>query len=183
MKLYVIRHAQAGQSLRGEAPVKDDKPGSREARAEAQADEKRPLSERGRKRTEDAAKGLRALGVGFDVILTSALTRAGETAEIVAAAYGNDPAPQVLPALSPGVPPRQLLSAIAPFAQNEKVLIVGHEPQLSGFVALMLTSDAGVHIKIKKGACVALESKACQPGGAQLSWMLTQRHLRKLRHA
>src|SRR5207248_11045374 len=134
------------------------------------------------KRTRAAANGLRALGLAFDVILTSALTRAAETAEIISAAYGNTPAPQVLQALAPGISPRQLLTAMAPFAQNDKVLIVGHEPQLSGFVALMLTSDGSPRIRIKKGACIALELKALQAGGAELRWMLTQRHLRKLRH-
>jgi phosphohistidine phosphatase len=62
------------------------------------------------------------------------------------------------------------------------VLAVGHEPQLSKLVALLLNSHGAVAIRFKKGACVALAlSKTVEPGAAELRWMLTQRQLRKLR--
>jgi len=62
-------------------------------------------------------------------------------------------------------------------------LIVGHEPQLSGLVSLLLTgSPDGLHLRFKKGACVALSvPKRFERGGAELGWMLTQRQLRRLR--
>ncbi|HEX8087437.1 MAG TPA: histidine phosphatase family protein, partial [Blastocatellia bacterium] len=72
MELYVIRHAIAQQLGR-----KNDF-----------ADEKRALTSEGRERMREAAKGLCKLGVEFDVILTSPLVRAVETAEIMAAALG-----------------------------------------------------------------------------------------------
>jgi phosphohistidine phosphatase len=166
MKLYAMRHAEAVDE------------------AASGADEERRLTPRGRERTRDAADGLRALGLRFDAILTSPLARAAETAELIAAAYADNPAPQVLPALSPGVAVRELLAAIAGFSHDDEVLIVGHEPQLSRLVALLLTPDGTASIKLKKGACVALGlPRGCEPGGAELRWMATQRHLRKLRNA
>lgn len=165
MMLYILRHAEAEET------------------AASGGDEARKLTVHGKDRMSDAAAGMRAFGLKFDAILSSPLVRAGETAEIVAAEYSNSPPPQVLPALSGGVPPAQALTALAPFARYDHVLIVGHEPQLSGLVSLLLTgSPDGLHLRFKKGACVALSvPKRFERGGAELGWMLTQRQLRRLR--
>lgn len=165
MMLYILRHA--------EAENRDDRGG----------DEGRRLTQRGRERTHDAAVGMRSMGLKFNAILTSPLARAAETADAVAAAYANDPPPQVLPALSAGVAPAEVIAALSPFARHENVLVVGHEPQLSGLVSMLLTGSSDlVHVRLKKGGCVALELPSrFEPGGAELHWMLTQRQLRKLR--
>jgi phosphohistidine phosphatase len=164
LNLYIMRHAEA------------------EDEAESGGDEARPLTVHGRERTRDAASGLRALGLRFDAILTSSLLRAAETAELVADEYANDSPPQVVPAFSPDVSPREALAALTPFARHREVLVVGHEPQLSRLAGLLLTSNGAVAIRLKKGACVALDlRKAIEPGAAELRWMLTQRQLRKLR--
>jgi phosphohistidine phosphatase len=165
MNLYILRHAEA------------------EKEAESGGDEARRLIARGRERTREAAAGMRAMGLRFSAILTSPLARAAETADIVAAAYANDPSPQVLPALSGGIAPSEVLAAMAPFSRYESLLIVGHEPQLSGLVSLLLGGSTDiVHVRFKKGACVALElPNRFERGGAELKWMMTQRQLRKLR--
>jgi len=164
MNLYIMRHAEA------------------EDEAESGGDEPRSLTVRGRERTREAAGGLRALGLRFDAILTSPLSRAAATAELVADEFSNNPPPQVLPALSNDVSAREAIAALAPFARYRSVLAVGHEPQLSKLVGLLLSSSDAVAIRLKKGACVALDlPKAIEPGAAELRWMLTQRQLRKLR--
>jgi phosphohistidine phosphatase len=164
MNLYILRHAEA------------------EEEAESGGDEARPLTARGRERTRAAAGGLRALGLRFDAVLTSPLLRASQTADLIADEYANNPPPQVLPALTPDVSPREALAALTQFARYEEVLVVGHEPQLGKLAGLLLASDGAVAIRLKKGACVALElPKAIEPGAAELRWMLTQRQLRKLR--
>lgn len=153
-----------------------------EERAQSGGDEARSLTARGRDRTSDAARGLRALGLRFDVILTSPLLRAAQTAELVADEYSNNPPPQVLPALSPDVAPREAIAALSPFGRQENVLAVGHEPQVGKLVALLLNSNGAITIRFKKGACVALAlPKTVEFGAAELRWMLTQRQLRKLR--
>jgi phosphohistidine phosphatase len=165
MMLYILRHAEAeDQDAQG-------------------GDEGRHLTQRGREHTRDAAVGMRSMGLKFNVILTSPLARAAETADAVAAAYANDPPPQVLPALSAGVAPSEVIAALSPFARHENVLVVGHEPQLSGLVSMLLTGSSDVvHVRLKKGGCVALElPDRLERGGAELHWMLTQRQLRKLR--
>src|SRR5437773_320097 len=164
MMLYVLRHGVAEEV----GPEGTD--GSRR------------LTPGGRRKLRAAAAGVRGLGVAFDAILTSPLVRAGETAAIVAEALGNQPAPRELAALEPGVPPVETARALRAFARLEHVAIVGHEPGLSGVVALLLTgSPDGPRLVLKKGGLVALEVR--DPGrgrGATLRCMLTPRQLRRL---
>src|SRR5208283_3739184 len=103
MKLYVLRHAEA-------------EPG-----AGGTSDEARQLTERGKARMAEAARGMRRLGLEFDAILTSPLARARQTAEIVAAEYDNQPPPQTVLELATAVPPARAVAALAPFAHHEQV--------------------------------------------------------------
>lgn len=165
MILYVLRHGIAE-----DAPVGGD-------------DGARKLTDRGRDKVSRAAAGMRAAGLKFDAILTSPLARATETAEAVAAAYANTPTPQVMPALATGVAAAEVVAALKPFARLDHVLIVGHEPQLSSLVSLLLFgSPGGLSLDLKKCGCVAVEISALtDKGGARLRWMLTPRQLRRLR--
>jgi phosphohistidine phosphatase len=165
MNLYILRHGEA------------------EAQADSGGDDARRLTLRGKEKVRAAAAGMRAYGLRFAAILTSPLPRAAETADIVAAAYANDPPPQVVPALAAGVPPADAIAALGPLARHDSLLIVGHEPQL-GMIASMLLSGGGdaVHVRLKKGACVALELPGrFERASAELCWMMTQRQLRRLR--
>jgi phosphohistidine phosphatase len=165
MILYVVRHALAEDAAAG-------------------GDDARHLTGAGRQRTQKAAAGMRAMAIEFDVILSSPLVRAAETAAIIAEAYENTPAPRVLDELSTGVPPIEAIAALAPFGRDESVMIVGHEPQLSALIATLLTGEPdGMHLRMRKGACVALDlpAKRIEPGAAELLWMMTQRQLRQLR--
>jgi phosphohistidine phosphatase len=165
MILYVVRHALAEEAAAG-------------------ADDARHLTDIGRQRTQKAAAGMRALAIELDVILTSPIARAAETAAIIAEAYENTPAPRVLDELATGVPPIDAIAALAPFGRDESVMIVGHEPQLSALISILLTGEPdGMHLRMRKGGCVALDlpAKGIEPGAAELHWMMTQRQLRKLR--
>lgn len=165
MMLYVVRHALAEDTAAG-------------------GDEARHLTEVGRQRTLKAASGMQALGLEFDLILTSPLARAFETAEIIAGVYATGLAPQILPELATGIAPADAVAALAPHSRNDSLMIVGHEPQLSALVSILLTGERDMmHLRMRKGACVALElpPHRIQPGAAELHWMMTQRQLRKLR--
>jgi phosphohistidine phosphatase len=165
MILYVVRHALAEDVAAG-------------------GDEARHLTEVGRQRTLKAAAGMQALGLEFDLILTSPLARAAETAEIIATVYANGLTPRALMELATGIAPADAVAALAPHGRNDSVMIVGHEPQLSAIVSILLTGELdAMHLRMRKGGCVALELPAnrIQPGAAELLWMMTQRQLRKLR--
>jgi len=163
MKLYVIRHGVA------------------EERARGGSDEARRLTERGRAKMMTAARGMRALGIRFDVLLTSPLARAEETAKIIAEEYRGTPVPRELTALAQGVAPPETLRALRPFLRRSRVAVVGHEPGLSGLVALLLTgSPDGLRFDLKKGGLVILELLDARAQGVVLQAVLTPRQLRRL---
>jgi phosphohistidine phosphatase len=83
-ELYVIRHGIAEE--RGEAWPDDTK---------------RPLTDRGVSRLRKAARALNRLGVRFDVVLTSPLVRAYQTADLVADAFDRKPSVVSIASLAP----------------------------------------------------------------------------------
>src|SRR5207247_11109029 len=87
-----------------------------------------------------------------------------------------------LAASEPGVAPVETVRARRAFASHEHVAIVGHEPGLSGVVALLLAgSPDGLRLVLKKGGLVALEVRDTGRGrAATLHCMLTPRQLRRL---
>jgi phosphohistidine phosphatase len=163
--LYVLRHGIAEDS----APDGDDA--------------SRRLTPRGRKRVYAAANGMRAMGLRFDLLLTSPFARAAETAALVAEVYGGDPVPREFPLLAQGVAPVETVRALRPFASHSAVVIVGHEPGLSGVVAFLLSgSPEGIRIDLKKSGLIALDVHDLgRRAGATLTWMLTPRQLRVMR--
>jgi phosphohistidine phosphatase len=168
MILYVLRHGIAED----EGPKGDDS--------------SRRLTPRGRARMRAAAEGMRALGLRFDAILTSPLVRAVETAALVAEVYDGKPEPQQLPALAGGASPAEVVRALRPFGRLEHVVIVGHEPGLSGLASLLLTgSTTAASIELKKGGMIALDTGQLLRGGtgngATLLWHATPRQLRRMR--
>lgn len=164
MMLYVLRHGVAEKS----GPDGDDR--------------SRRLTPGGRRKMRAAAAGMRTLGLKIDLLLTSPLARAAETAAVISEICGGGPVPREFSALEPGVPPVEVVRALVPFARYEHVVILGHEPGLSGVVALLLTGSAeGLAVVLKKGGLVALEVRdPARRAGTRLRWMLTPRQLRQL---
>jgi len=139
----------------------------------------RPLTPEGRKKTVQAAKGLRGLDLGVDAIYTSPLPRALQTAEIVAGVL-QLPAPSVLDGLSPGSSPRRLLEGLKDL-KGETPLLVGHEPLLSSAVLLAICGASAGSIELKKAglAVVELEMSSARARG-MLKLLLSGSALRKL---
>src|SRR5262245_54000460 len=139
MRLYVVRHGVA------------------EAEARTGGDDARRLTASGRTKVRKIARGLRALRVKVDVLLTSPLPRAAETAAILAE-HGGLPLPVELPALATGMAPLTTLRALAPKVKNGDAMLVGHEPGLSRLAAVLLTgSPDGLAIDLKKGGVIVLD--------------------------
>lgn len=166
MKLLVIRHGPAG---------------NREAWATTgEPDEARPLTERGRKRTRAAARGLAAEVDGVAVLATSPLVRAAETAEIVAEAFGGME-PVFLDALRPERRPDELLAWLRSLDTDATAAVVGHEPHLGFLVGWLLTGRDDAFVELKKPGAVLLRFDDPPSGGnAVLVWALPPRQLRTL---
>lgn len=150
--------------------------------ATGQSDELRPLTDIGSKKMHKAALGLRYLVPELAQIVSSPLTRAQQTAAILAAQYPN--AEQItLEALAPDASPQAVPDWLA--EQNAEVLaLVGHEPDLGMLACYLLTGQVFDFIPLKKaGACLLEFGDTVAPGQAELRWLLTPRQLRELRRA
>jgi phosphohistidine phosphatase len=144
------------------------------------SDASRKLTDQGVERTRAAARGLAAIADRPDVILSSPKTRALQTAQAAAAAFGREV--EVLAELASG-PPAEALRALAARAE-ETVMIVGHEPMLSELVEQVCTGGRRLgFVDLRKAGCACLDV-VLEPGGeakaGTLLWLATPRMLRVL---
>jgi phosphohistidine phosphatase len=162
-ELYLIRHGLADE--RGEKWPDDTK---------------RPLTERGMSRLRKQARGLDRLGVSFDLVLTSPLVRARQTAEILAAALADRPAVATSEALAPGGTFQALVADLQKHPRRERIALVGHEPGLGELAARLIGAKGA--ITLKKGAVCRIDVDALPPAGpGTLVWLLPPRVQRSLR--
>lgn len=140
----------------------------------------RPLTARGRRRMRVAARGLRRAAPKIDLLATSPLTRAAQTADIVAAAY-RDMKVMKVPQLMPEGSVHQLLKWLQERKHGATIALVGHEPQLGVFVSWMLTGLQESFVPMKKGgACMIRLEEQVRPGRARLVWSMAPVQLRQL---
>lgn len=145
------------------------------------ADELRPLTPPGREKMQRAAAGLRSLVPQIDLLATSPLVRAVETAQIVAQAY-DGLEPVEVPELAPEADPQDLLRWLENLeGEYTTVVLVGHEPSLSEHVSFLTARSDEAFVEFKKGgACLLSFYDEVDSGGATLRWMLTPAILRGL---
>ena len=129
---------------------------------------------------ERSAAGLARLVPTIDVLATSPLARAAESADIVAAEYGSGVV--TLDSLEPERKPEEVVRWLVDQQRAHTVALVGHEPQLSTLVGYLLTERSASFIDLKKGgACLLDLADPPQPGGGTLHWLLRDNELRRLR--
>jgi len=145
------------------------------------SDEKRVLTLEGRNRMREIAKGLVKLGVEVDSVLCSPLSRALETAEIVAAGVGfNKKDISTTENLSPGATCEGLFAEIKSHPGAETVLLVGHQPDL-GILISKITHGIGnaASIQLKKGSICSINITETVPTlRGEMMWLLNPRQLR-----
>jgi phosphohistidine phosphatase len=166
MQLLVIRHAIAEDA--------------EDFARSGKSDELRPLTNDGRERMRAGVRGLRRVCPGVDVLGSSPLLRARQTAEIVAVEFGIRDIAEV-DALRPGSKRADLLAWLRDHDAGT-VAIVGHNPDLSELTGWLVTGEPRSIVNLKKGAAVLLDFADNRPraGGATLSWALTPAQMRLL---
>lgn len=144
------------------------------------ADADRALTDEGIRKTTRAAAGLRVLDVAPDVIFSSPLRRAEETARLVADALGAADQIELAPALAGGVAPERILSALRVPRRAGQVLLVGHQPDLGYLASYLMTGAATLApLPFRKAGVAALSLDAFPPAHpAVLEWFLTPAQLR-----
>jgi len=141
-------------------------------------DRMRPLTPRGKKRMQQAAAGLRSLVPAVDVLATSPLVRAIETAEIISEAYGGLDVVE-LADLAPEGASESLLHWLQSQSGDSTIVVVGHEPSFSAHVSWFTARSEEPFLEFKKGgACLLTFYDEIYSGGATLRWLLTPAQLR-----
>ncbi|HSJ10773.1 MAG TPA: phosphohistidine phosphatase SixA [Longimicrobiales bacterium] len=170
MQLLIIRHGRAED---------------RDTFAETGADDdQRPLTDEGRDLMREAAAGLHRIVESIDVLATSPLLRAQQTARIVADEFAVTELIE-LDLLVPGSSHADLYAWLCGREGAETVAVVGHNTYLSELAGFILTGSPAPLVEIRKGGAVLLELGSVsagdeKPDGAQLLWSLSPAHLRLL---
>ena len=164
MNLYFLRHAKA--LPRG---------------AKWRPDSKRPLARDGEERMFDVARGMKKLDISFDLILSSPFARALRTAQVVVEVYKVRKLFQTNN-LSSEADPHALIEEISDnFSTLGDIILVGHEPFMSGLMSVLLTGDGALKIDFKKAGLYKLSIDTLRFGKcATLDWLMTPRHLARI---
>jgi len=161
MILYFLRHANAGQRL-----------------ANPRKDEKRALDKDGIEQCGIVGRALTALDVQVDTIVSSPLKRAAQTASLVGNELSYEGKLQLEDALRPGATYADFRRMLEKYSHQEAVMVVGHNPNLSEFLARTISEpgcEAGMDLK--KGAVAKVDIGR---SSGVLQWCLTPKVLRAL---
>ncbi|MBZ5499242.1 MAG: phosphohistidine phosphatase SixA [Acidobacteriia bacterium] len=162
MILYIVRHAIAVQGT-------------------GVADADRELTREGIEKMKKAAAGLRAAEAIPEVVLSSPLVRARQTAEILIEAFAGKPSLKLVPALAPSGNRPELYREIRRHEGAGAVMLVGHQPSLGETAGEIAWGPSGCALDLKKGGACALEiEKLTQEPRGTLLWLMPPAILRKL---
>ena len=175
-------------------------------RTPSPADSSRALTAAGAREVKKTAAGLRRAGIAFAYVASSPLTRAMQTAKIAAAAAGGPararggsgggrkkgagsarpPAVHRWDELKPEADAGAALGRIAGLPFDSSVLLVGHEPNMTTILSLLVSGGGGVgrpgaaplSINLKKGGVARLRILSTVPGvRGELRWLATPRQV------
>jgi phosphohistidine phosphatase len=155
--------------------------GIAEERGGAVPDAARALTARGRERSRAVLRRLTERGLGAGRLISSPLRRARETAELAVAA-GLAPSLELAEGLAPGgealaALPVWLETLAAPPGEWPRLVLVGHEPDLSLLATRLLGAPPGTLALRKAGLAVLRLPRSAQPGQATLRLLLSPRLL------
>lgn len=144
-------------------------------------DRARPLTPEGITRARRAAKGLERLLERPQSLLTSPLTRAKQTAEILTQ-VAKWPAAVECAALSPKESPEAVLEALRS-QRHKTIAVVGHQPELGELLAACMPGPAQARaFELRKfGVALLTFDGVPRAGQATLRCLLAPRLLRALR--
>jgi phosphohistidine phosphatase len=162
--LYILRHGKA----------EDARPGT--------GDADRRLTKKGRDEIAAVGRWIASQDLRFDLIATSPLIRAQETATIIAESLGEKDRLASWKVLAPGGNPDAISRQIGKNPDMRAVLLVGHEPLLSALISHCITMDENAAIAMSKGALAKIRnfSHELSPHG-ELHWLVTAAQMAGMR--
>jgi phosphohistidine phosphatase len=142
MNLFILRHASAGSP-----------------RANPLLDLKRPIDKDGKTQCLQLAHVLNALKLNFDLVVSSPLKRALQTAQLVATETGYEQKILISNALAPAATFAQFQRLLRDSSTSENVLVVGHNPNLTQFLGQLLGAGTNddpstnpARVRLRKGS-------------------------------
>ena len=156
MLLHLIRHAEA-------EPHRLD-------------DFSRCLTEKGFKQARRIGCFMKEQCLRPEIILTSPVVRARETAEIIAKLMGKAPLTEV-PWAACGMNPEVALTELSGYAKLDSVMIVGHEPDLSSLSAALIGLGRSESIQFLKASLLGVNLPRLQMGSGILQYLLPVKFL------
>lgn len=164
MIIYLVRHASAGQHL-----------------MDLKKDEKRPLDADGIEQCGVVGRALAALNAQPDVIISSPLKRATQTASLVGNELGYEGKLLLETALRPEASFADFRRMLDKYAKHEAIMVVGHNPSISEFLARMIAkAGCEAQVDFKKGAVARVETVR---HSATLNWFFTPKIARAIQAA
>lgn len=161
MIIYFLRHASAGESM-----------------VNPKKDEKRGLDQEGIEQCGYIGRGLAAIDAHVDVVISSPLKRASQTASLVGNEMGYEGKLQIENALRPGAVFADFSRMIEKYAKLESIMVVGHNPNLSQFLGTVISeSGCEAAIDLKKGAVARVDMRR---SSGSLLWCVTPKVFRML---
>lgn len=160
MNLYLMRHANAGVRKENLA-----------------LDAKRGLVKEGKEQCMLMARMLNAINVQVDVVVSSPLKRALQTAQFVATELGFEARIEVSPALNPDADYASFVKMLDKYADREGVLAVGHNPSLFKFLGRVITGNGGAGVRMRKGSIARIDMEKHPP---LLQWLIDPRIARSV---
>jgi phosphohistidine phosphatase len=162
MIIYFLRHASAG-----------------EKRANPRQDEKRPLDKQGIEQCRSVGAALAVLDVQIDLMVSSPLKRATQTAALVANEIGYEGELKLDLALRPDASYESFRELLRKYGKYDAIMIVGHNPTLTDFCSLLLTNGIDNRVvELKKAGVAKLEYNG--KTNAVLHWSVTPKLMRTL---
>lgn len=161
--LYLIRHGIAAE------------------RGTYQNDDQRPLTKEGDRKTRKVARRLKDLNLQFDIIFSSPLVRAHQTADILLS-FGLSSTIEDCSALAPdGNLNDWLTQQYKTWSQldGKNLALVGHQPDLGNWAELLLWGNSKDALIVKKAGVIGITLPATGSplGNSQLFWLTPPKFL------
>jgi phosphohistidine phosphatase len=163
LEIFVLRHGEAGTRL--------DEP---------EKDHARGLTPAGRREIEVIGGSLPKLSIKCDLIASSPSPRALQTAEIVARRFKMLNKLEQWDELKPSGEAQNLYRRLSRQKPGSRLLIVGHEPQLSEIIGEIISGSSGVNVVLKKSGLAKVKILGFKPRiTGELRWLLTPRLIKR----
>ena len=151
MQLYLLRHAEAE-----DAPTHD---------------EQRALTNKGQKQARNVGKFCRSHSIIPEIIISSPLLRAEQTARILAQEVDIQDRLKLEDFLRPGMTAENAFSCLEKYSGKASVLLVGHEPDFSKLAGFLIGTNSG-NIHFRKATLMSVNLAKMQPGAGTVDFLI-----------